>query len=162
MAYSTEDLILKFLSRLDDEIERGLEVPQLDIPALIVKADQIVDQYIGQKYQVPLPNPLPIALGIIETISTMLAAKFVWESWYAETQAKDSPKPMDTYWKWAIKILENISTGKAGYALYTGPNGAVIPTSNTGRSPMLNSITESDLRLSRTILNTDTVLSGDY
>jgi len=162
MPYTDKEKVLLFLNRLkaltvDEELE---PLPYLDIDGLIGQATNIVNQSVGQRYKLPLPETLPSELGIIETITTIIAAKFTWESWYAERQKAQTPKPLSEYWKWATATLEKIAKGVKGYELIS-PD-IELKDETPGMAAILNNTTEADLNLSRSAFASDPVLEGDF
>ena len=164
MAYTTEAKVKAVLTRLADDIIKSLEPDEFSLPLLLSKGDNIINGYIADRYEVPLPAPLPVQLLIIEEIATHLCVKFAWDALFPERQAGDEPSLSDKYWRWAIGLLEKIQSNQ--FNLYTGPGGAVPITDTpegTGALGLhLNNLTEDDLQLSRTAQAANSVISEDY
>lgn len=111
----------------DDELTGEIVTAAVD--AAIATADELIDAWLGLRYETPLPFVPPIIAKI--------AGDVVLYELYARRPDLDTPQGVSDRYKNALKLLENIAYGKVML-------NATELISESGSGGILSNKTETD------------------
>jgi phage gp36-like protein len=119
MAYSTLTDVKKLipeetLIQLTDDEGAGI-VNQARIDEAISQADEEIDSYLGNRYDVPIVAPVP---GIIKKLSVDMGIYNLYSR-----RMEEIPKARDDRYRNAIRILEGIAKGTISVGETDEPEG---------------------------------------